>query len=131
MKTRKIGIGGVLVGLGALATGVAAAWQGVPPPLAPKVWVHEGDTDGDGLTDAFEAAHGLDPGKVASFADGTPDESRPTSDGRTMWEVQKAEQETAAAAAGGDGGSGGACGLFGVEALILLGLLGVAKKRRR
>ena len=81
--------------------------------LAPDVWVHEGDSDGDGLSDAFELAHGLDPHKVSSFADGIADESRLDSSGKTMWEVQQAE--------GGSHG-GGACGLIGLEGLLLLAI---------
>ena len=91
--------------------------------VAPDVWVHEGDSDGDGLSDAFEFAHGLDPHKVSSFADGIADESRLDSSGKTMWEVQQA----AAASHGG-----GACGLTGIEVLVLLGILrGPRRSARR
>jgi hypothetical protein len=105
--------------LGIWSAGFGAAQSG-SGGLSPDAWVHDGDTDGDGLTDAFEVAHGLDPRKASSFDDGTPDESRRDSDGRTMWEVH--ESEKAAVSAGGGGGSG-ACGATGLETLFFLLLI--------
>jgi hypothetical protein len=67
----------------------------VPPrvtSLLPDVWVHEGDSDGDGLTDEFELQHGLDPRKVCTFLDGVPDEQRTAPDGRTYGAIQEAEK---------------------------------------
>jgi hypothetical protein len=67
----------------------------IPPrvsSLLPDVWVHEGDSDGDGLTDEFEVRHGLDPRKVCTFLDGVPDEQRIAPDGRTYGEIQEAEK---------------------------------------
>lgn len=96
-------------------------------PIAPDVWVNEGDMDGDGLRDEFELRNGLDPNQAASFADGTFDEDRLDAGGKTMFEVQKAEAE--AAAAGGEGGSGGKCGLTGMETLLVLGLLALRRRR--
>lgn len=119
----------MLVGVLALAIGIAAAAPDGAPnvsgPLSPDVWVHEADSDGDGLTDAFEVAHGLDPLKASSFADGTPDEFRRGPDGRTMWEVQESEKGSAAAV--GRAG-GGACGATGLEALLVLLLARIGRR---
>ncbi len=105
---------------GALLGAAGAAWgiltQG-GAGLGAEVWIHEGDTDGDGLRDAFEIRQGLDPNKVESFADGIPDEHRLDASGKTMFEIQEAEQD--AASAGGDGSGGGRCGLLGAEILIV------------
>jgi hypothetical protein len=62
------------------------------PSLLPDVWVHEGDSDGDGLTDEFELRHGLDPRKACTFDDGVPDEERIAPDGRTYGAIQEAEK---------------------------------------
>ena len=113
----------VLLGLLNAALGAAQSGSGTLPPGA---WVHEGDSDGDGLSDAFETAHGLDPSKASSFADGIPDENRRDVEGRTMWELQEAEKASAPASA--MSGSG-ACGATGLE--VLLSLLLIRGLRRR
>lgn len=111
----------------------AAAWAtsfGAPAEdhgLAPDVWINEGDSDGDGLADPFEIRHGLDPHKAATYADGKADEDRTDPSGRSMFDVQKAEQ-AAAAGAGDDGGGSANCGLMGAELALLLAL---AALRRR
>ena len=66
--------------------------------LPDDVWEHPGDTDGDGLLDAFEAANGTDGSSADSDGDGTPDETELDSLGRTLWDVQEA-----GAPAGDDG----------------------------
>jgi hypothetical protein len=50
-------------------------------------WFNPGDTDGDGLIDAFETEIGLDVNAVDSNQDGNPDETETTSDGKTLFEV--------------------------------------------
>jgi len=96
------------------------AFQSGPGSLPPDVWVHDGDSDGDGLTDAFEIAHGLDPHKTTSFTDGTPDEARLDASGRTMWEVQEAQKASTAS---------GACGATGLEVLLCLLLVRTFTRR--
>lgn len=83
--------------------------------LEEDLWEHPGDGDGDGLSDASEAAFGTDPAKADSDGDGTPDEAELDALGKTLWELQEG-----AAPVGGDGGEGGRCGLTGVELLLLL-----------
>jgi len=58
------------------------------PPLPENVWVHEGDSDGDGLRDEFELMVGLDPHQAYSFHDGIADEDRLDARGRSMWQAQ-------------------------------------------
>lgn len=96
--------------------------------LTPEAWVHAGDTDGDGLQDGFELARGLDPDKVDTFGDGTPDESRTDGSGKAMWEVQ--ESENALPAGDGGVGGGGACGALGMEALAAVSLLWAFRRPR-
>lgn len=119
MKMMRIGI----VAMIALAAGPWAKCQDEPSQLAPDEWISEGDSDGDGLKDDFEVRQGLDPRQAISFADGTPDEDRVGSSGKTMWEVQSSEAPVSPA---GNGGAGG-CGLLGLEALAVAALL----RRRR
>lgn len=47
----------------AAGLGLAVSQEGSADSPAPEVWVHEGDRDGDGLSDAFEEAHGLEGGQ--------------------------------------------------------------------
>jgi Bacterial TSP3 repeat len=124
VKNNALWIGVLMVALGLAGAGPGKA-QGGPDRLSPDIWVHDEDSDGDGLTDAFEIAHGLDPHKMNSFADGTPDEARRDAEGRTMWEVQEADR--AAAASRGETGSR-ACGLTGLEVLIFLLLVRVSRR---
>jgi hypothetical protein len=94
------------------------------------VWDHPGDSDGDGLSDTFEAAHFTDPALADTDGDGEPDESELDGLGRTLWDVQ----ESGAATAPGDGGSSGSCGALGLELCIALGLsrlLRLRQPRRR
>lgn len=80
--------------------------------LAEDVWEHEGDTDGDGLRDDFEAAHFMDPLAADSDGDGTPDEAELDAAGKTLWEVQ-------ASPAPAEDASSSTCGLLGAEFLLL------------
>ena len=123
MKNRFV-LWSVLIALLA-AAGLGAAQSG-PAELSPDAWFHEGDSDGDGLTDAFEEAHGLDPHLASSFADGTPDELRLDSSGKTMWEVQESEKAASA------GSRSGACGATGLELLAFMVLIrGMRRSFRR
>ncbi len=103
----------------------APAWPDGPIPA--ESWIHEGDTDGDGLADDFESARALDPTNVDTDGDGEPDESEIGTDGRTFWEAQTGP------AAGSDEGDGGGsrCGAMGIEAAILLGFLTMLRRGRR
>jgi CubicO group peptidase (beta-lactamase class C family) len=90
----------------------------------PGLWEHPGDTDGDGLSDEFEVAHGTSPSDADSDGDGMPDESELGPDGRTLWEVQEAESS-----GGPPAGDSSACGATGAE--LILVLLPLARRRRR
>ena len=115
MKTMRTGI----VVMIALAAGPWVMCQDESPgQLAPDVWVSAGDSDGDGLKDDFELRQGLDPHQAISFADGSLDEDRIASSGKTMWDVQSSE-----APASPPEGGGGGCGLLGLEALAIAALL--------
>lgn len=116
--------------IGCLATALLGyGWAGAAhdEPLAEDAWHHEGDADGDGLSDAFETAHGLDPAKADTFGDGTPDESRVDASGKTMFEMQAAEQNPSAA--GEVGGGGGGCGALGMEVACFWLVLGFLRRR--
>lgn len=109
---------------------MAALPQGGPVGSLPEdMWVHEGDSDGDGLRDEFEIRHGLDPRNAKSYPDEVVDETRQVPDGRTLWAVQEAEQAGAAGASDG----GGSCGALGAEVLLVLVLAGLRRacERRR
>jgi hypothetical protein len=96
-------------------------------PLPEDVWEHPGDADGDGLYDAFEAAHFTDPALPDTDGDGDPDENELDGLGRTLWDAQAA----GATAPAGDGdGSGGGCGATGGEAALLV-LLRLRRRRPR
>lgn len=131
MKTTLFVLAMILGGSGlaapASAEAAAGALQG-DEGVAPEAWRHQGDADGDGLSDDFELRHGLDPNAVDSLADGMVDESRPDPSGKTMWEVQEAEK---AASSGGDSGGGGTCGATGMELLVVLVGVALARWRRR
>ncbi len=101
----------------------AELWKAVLPDgmLDPGVWMHEGDSDGDGLRDEFEEAHGLDPRLVDTDGDGEVDETETAPDGLTFWEAQLGQEPSPE---GGDGGDRG-CGAVGLEALCLLLLASV------
>jgi hypothetical protein len=84
--------------------------------IAEDAWIHEGDGDGDGLLDAYEAAEGLDPEKPDTDGDGEPDEEERNPAGALHWDAQEAE----APASGGSGGGGASCGALGLESLLVL-----------
>jgi hypothetical protein len=82
------------------------------------------DSDGDGMTDAFENAHGFDPFNADQDGNGVLDGNDDwDSDG--ILNKNDATPGTAPAPpappapAGGKGGGGGGCGLLGLEVLIL------------
>src|SRR4029077_16193036 len=91
-------------------------------------FVSPGDSDGDGLTDAFELAHGLDPYNAFSKASGVPDEVARDASGKTYFEIQSASSP---AATGSHGGGGGGCGLTGLEAILFVSIAGSMRRRRR
>jgi len=82
------------------------------------------DTDGDGMTDAFEVAHGFDPNNADQDGNGILD-------GNDDWDgdgtINKNDTTpgtvpvaaVAATGGGGGGGGGGGCGLLGLEAALL------------
>src|SRR5206468_3621335 len=84
-----------------------------------------GDSDGDGLSDAFERAHGLDPYNAFTKASSVPDEVARDSSGKTYFELQSAPSP----AADGSHGSGG-CGLTGLETGLLLLALRLLRGRK-
>mgnify|MGYP000648687425 CR=1 FL=1 len=102
-------------------------------PIPADGWQHEGDTDGDGLTDDFEPAHALDPAKPDTDGDGRMDEGSIGPDGRTLWEVQAGVDLGAAGDGGtaGDDGGGSRCGSIGLDLMAPLALLALARRRRR
>jgi len=90
------------------------------------------DTDGDGMPDAWEVAHGFNPN--GTFGDLT--EANADADGDTYSNVEEfrfgSNPQVAGStpldplgggAGGGGGGGGGGCGLTGLEACLLLALL--------
>jgi hypothetical protein len=72
-------------------------------------WVNEGDSDGDGLLDAFESLVGVDPNNIDTDADEISDESEIGPDGRTLWDMQLDGMPDGGDGSG-DGGSGGGGG---------------------
>src|SRR6185436_15925318 len=83
-----------------------------PEAIAPYAFVSPGDSDGDGLTDAFERSVGLDPYNAFTKADGVADEVAIAPDGKTYFEAQSTKAPTS-----------GGCGLTGLEVVLLLGLI--------
>jgi len=77
-------------------------------------FVSPGDSDGDGLSDAFERSAGLDPFNAFTKASGVPDEVALAPSGKTYFEMQ------AGASSPRSGSGGGGCGLTGIEVLLLL-----------
>jgi hypothetical protein len=95
---------------------IKASTTAVARTLEEDLWESADDADGDGLRDAFEAAHHLNPQSADSDGDGNPDETELDAAGRTLWEAQDVE----ASAPAGDDGGGARCGLLGVEILLFL-----------
>ena len=77
-------------------------------------FVSPGDSDGDGLSDAFELSVGLDPFNAFSKATGVPDEVALDPSGKTYFEAQAGSTPSRS------GSGGGGCGLTGIDALLLL-----------
>jgi hypothetical protein len=90
------------------------------------------DTDGDGMTDAFEATHGFDPLDPDQDRSGTPD-------GQDDWDLDgtpNASDSSPGPVPGGggpapssSGGRNGGCGATGLEVILLLALVGRAARR--
>jgi hypothetical protein len=108
------------------ASSAPAAFEEGPVPA--DRWQNEVDLDGDGLTDDFETANGLDPDSPDTDGDGVPDESALAPDGRPFGDVQ-AGVAAVGSVAGEDGG-GGRCGSVGLDLLLPLGLLWILRRRR-
>ncbi len=92
------------------------------------------DTDGDGMTDAFEASKGFDGSVADEDANGTAD-GNDDWDGDTVLNKNDATPGTVpapAAPAGGGGGSGGGggCGALGAEALLAALLLRLRRRSK-
>jgi len=98
-------------------------------PIPAANWQHEGDADGDGLTDDFEASEGLDPAKTDTDGDGVLDESEPSTEGRTMGDVQEGMPGYSRGIAGDDGG-GGKCGSLGLDLVMPLAILWAWRRRK-
>jgi hypothetical protein len=82
------------------------------------------DSDGDGMTDAFEAAHGFNPNNPDEDGNGILDGNDDWDGDGTLNKNDTTPGTVPVAAApapsgGGGGGGGGGCGLLGLEALIL------------
>jgi hypothetical protein len=81
------------------------------------------DTDGDGMTDAFEVAHGFDPNNADQDGNGILDGNDDWDGDGTINKNDTTPGTVPVAAVaptgGGGGGGGGGCGLLGLEALIL------------
>jgi len=80
------------------------------------------DSDGDGMTDAFEAAHGFNPNVADEDGNGTLD-GNDDWDGDLVLNKNDSTPGTVPAApvapSKGGGGGGGGCGLLGLEAVAL------------
>jgi len=85
--------------------------------------------DRDGLLNELEEEVGTSPEVLDSSGNRISDDREEGADGRTLEAVQAGDNGATTSPSTG-GPPDGACGAFGLEALILLGLLGVAKKRR-
>ncbi len=96
-------------------------------PMDPGAWVHEGDSDGDGLRDDYEAAQLLDPQKVDTDGDGEVDETELAGDERTYWEGQM----DWAPPVGEDGGGDSGCGATGMELIAIIMLAALRRISRR
>jgi hypothetical protein len=88
-------------------------------PIPSYVFVSPGDSDGDGLTDAFEGTVGLDPFNAYTKASGVPDEVALDASGRTYFEAQGS---ASAPRRKSTGTGGGGCGLTGLEIVMALAL---------
>ncbi len=110
----------------------AAASAGIGAASAVETWSNPGDSDGDGLSDAYELFKGYDPENVDTRADGTADESRLDADSyKTLYEAYLewnggASENTEVS---GCNFSGRASGDSSMLVLLIAGLLGFAFKR--
>jgi hypothetical protein len=83
------------------------------------------DSDGDGMTDAFELAHGFNPNNPDEDGNGILDGNDDWDGDGTLNKNDSTPGTVpvppapAAPAGGGGGGGGGGCGLLGLEALVL------------
>lgn len=76
--------------------------------LPSNVWVHDLDSDGDGLLDTFELGYGLNPNATDSNGNGIQDEDEIVSDsGMTYFQLQLLMQENGQLPGGGGAGNGG------------------------
>jgi hypothetical protein len=82
-------------------------------------FVSPGDSDGDGLTDAFERSMGLDPFNIFTKATGVADEVALAPNGKTYFEAQSTPSTS----------GGGGCGLTGLEGLWVVAALWVRRYR--
>ncbi len=89
------------------------------------------DTDGDGMSDAFETGFGFNPANPDQDANGTLD-------GLDDWDADTIPNASdpspgsppgTGAGGGGGGGGGGGCGAIGLDAILLLVLLAGARGR--
>ncbi|HYG75239.1 MAG TPA: glycoside hydrolase family 44 protein [Planctomycetota bacterium] len=77
-------------------------------PLAPGQWKHDGDSDGDGLLDAFELAVGLNPNQVDTGTTETVDEEKIASNGMSYFNYQILWRANSGAGGGNGAGDGSA-----------------------
>jgi hypothetical protein len=83
--------------------------------LAADVWINEGDSDGDGLSDIFEQSVGLDPQNADTNGDGAFDEYEAGPDGRDYFDLQLDGYTPDDPTDPGSGGGGGGCFLSSIR----------------
>ncbi|HVR82681.1 MAG TPA: c-type cytochrome, partial [Planctomycetota bacterium] len=94
-------------------------------PISQTEWVHDQDSDGDGLLDDYEAVKGSSPWVPNSRSAGVSDEDYllPGTTTTAFQDQLTFAPASAASAGGGGGGGGGGCGFLGFELLLPLALL--------